>query len=53
MTLNREKLLNSVKEYKINKKLIRLVITTLEQAKCRVEVQNNLSKPSGTSVGLR
>jgi hypothetical protein len=30
-----------------------LVRTTLEQVKCRVKVQNNLSEPSGTSVGLK
>jgi hypothetical protein len=42
-----------MKEFKIHQKLVGLVRATLEHAKCRVKVQNNLSEPFGTSSALR
>jgi hypothetical protein len=43
----------AVKEFKIHYKLIGLVRATLKHVKYRVKVQNNLSEPFGTSVGIR
>jgi sorting nexin-29 len=42
-----------MKEFKIYQKSIGLVRPTLEPVKCKGKVQNNLSEPFGTSMGLR
>ena len=43
-TIRRNKLLEALKEFKIPRKLIRLVKLTLEHARYRVKIHNNLSK---------
>jgi hypothetical protein len=40
-------------EFKIHLKLTGLVRATLKHVKYGVKVQNNLSEPFGTSVGVR
>jgi hypothetical protein len=51
--MNREKLFRAMKEIEIHQKLTGLVRATLEHVKHRVKMQNNLSEPFRTSVGLR
>jgi hypothetical protein len=52
-TINREKLLKDMKEFKIPQKLIGLVRATLKHVKCRIKMQNNQSEAFGASMGLR
>jgi hypothetical protein len=42
-----------MKEFKIPQKSIGLVRLTLEPVKYKGKMQNNLSEPFGTSMGLR
>jgi hypothetical protein len=42
-----------VKKFKITPKLLGLVRTTLKHVKYTVKMQNNISEPFGTLVGLR
>jgi hypothetical protein len=42
-----------MKKLKIPQKFTGLARATFEQVKCRDKAQNNLSEPSGTSMGLR
>jgi hypothetical protein len=52
-TINREKLIKAMKEFKLLQKFIGLVRATLKHVKCRLELQNNPREPAGTSMGLR
>jgi sorting nexin-29 len=52
-TINREKLFEPIKAFKIAQKLIGLVRATSKHVICRVKMQNNVSEPIGTSMGLR
>jgi hypothetical protein len=51
-TINKEKLLGTMKEFNIPQRLIGLVTAPLEHVKRRVKVQRNTSEPFGTSMGL-
>jgi sorting nexin-29 len=42
-----------MKKFKISHKSVGLVRPTLEPVKCKGKKQNNLSEPSGKSMGLR
>jgi sorting nexin-29 len=52
-TINRDKLFEAMKEFKMPQKLMGLARATLKHIKCRVKMQNNLSEPFGTLTGLR
>jgi hypothetical protein len=52
-TINREKILEVMNEFKIPRKSIGLVRANLKHVTCRVKIQNNLREPLGTPVGQR
>jgi hypothetical protein len=49
--IRRDKLLKTLKEFKIPLKLIRLVKLTLKHVRSRVKIQNNLSEQFDASIG--
>ncbi|GFV20529.1 transposon TX1 uncharacterized 149 kDa protein [Trichonephila clavipes] len=52
-SINRDKMIEAMTEFKIPKKLINLMKATLKNARCRIKIQKYLSEPFTTERGLR
>ncbi|GFV49696.1 reverse transcriptase domain-containing protein [Trichonephila clavipes] len=52
-SINRDKMIEAMTEFKIPKKLVDLTKATLKNVRCRIKIQKYLSEPLTTERGLR
>ncbi|GFT14646.1 reverse transcriptase domain-containing protein [Trichonephila clavipes] len=52
-SINRDKMIEAMTEFKLPKKLVNLMKATLKNAHCRIKIQKYLSEPFTTERGLR
>ncbi|GFX51630.1 craniofacial development protein 2 [Trichonephila clavipes] len=52
-SINRDKMIEAMTEFKIPKKFVNLTKATLKNVRCRIKVQKYLSEPFTTEKGLR